>query len=234
MDETINKEPVVGESGAKEEPTSKASDTRAEPSAVDGESLKDILGPMVQAEVERRTQSIKDKRIARQESRISELEDTLARIKELKDEGMSEKQAIQYIKFQEFLEGQSQVQSEALPMEEKATQPSVAADSLLSSALNQTGLSANDAEVIEIIRRNPGDSVKQILEVSQLAERRKQVQSQPPNPAATLPTGGGQTVEGETLETVTAELQAELAKATKNPKRLRELRLKQESLLPKG
>jgi hypothetical protein len=120
MDETINKETVAGDAGAAETPSQQPSETQAAPSAVDEESLKGILEPLVQAEVERRTQSIKDKRIAKQESRISGLEETLAQLKELKDEGLSEKFAIQFLEMREQLGGRSEVPAEVPPAEELA------------------------------------------------------------------------------------------------------------------
>jgi hypothetical protein len=235
MDETINKETVESTPGAEETPSPPASEAQAAPSAVDEESMKAILEPLVQAEVEKRTQSIKDKRIAKQESRISSLEDTLNQVKELKAEGMSEKQAIQYMQMEELLKSQGQVPPEVPPAEELAAPKPVAADTLLSSVLNSFELDSGEADVVEIIRSNPGDAAAQILAVTKLVESRKQAQTTPPNPAATLPSGGGSAVESETLESIQAELNAELAKpATAETRaRIRKLGKKSKELIPK-
>jgi hypothetical protein len=233
MDETINKETVAGEAGAEEKPTPQSSETQAAPSAVDEESMKAILEPLVQAEVERRTQSIKDKRIAKQESRISSLEDTLAQLKELQAEGMSEKQAIQYVKMQELLESQGQIPPEVPPAAELAAPKQVAADTLLSSVLKSFELDSGEADVIEIIRSNPNDERAQILAVTSLVETRKQAQQTPANPGAVMPTGGGGAVEGDTLESVTAELQEAYAEKVLDMDKVMELKAKQEELLPK-
>jgi hypothetical protein len=235
MTETINKETVAGEAGAEETPTPQPSETQAAPSAVDEASLKAIIEPLIQAEVEKRTQSVKDKRIAKQESRISGLEDTLAQYKELQAEGMSEKQIVQFMKVNEFLASQGQ---EALPVapptEEPAVQPTVAPDALLSSVLNLAGLDSNDADVVEIIRANPNSPAAQIIAVNQLVESRKKTTS--PNVGAVLPSGGGQALETETIESVSAELHAELLKpaSPETRERIRELGKKQKELLPKG
>jgi hypothetical protein len=233
MDETIIKEPVVGETGATEPPAQPPSEPPAEPSAVDEDSLKAILEPLVQAEVERRTQSVKDKRIAKQESRISSLEDTLAQLKELQAEGMSERQAIQYVKMEELLASQGQeVPTEVPPKEVPAEQPQVAGEDYLSPILEMAGIEANDPEVIELLRTER-DAFKRISAIKGLADSRKQAEQTPPNPAATLPSGGGKAVETETLESVTAELKAERAKFPRDQKRIQELSDKHRELLPK-
>ena len=208
MTETINKETVEGAPGDVGTPNQPASGTQAAPSAVDEASLKAILEPLVQAEVEKRTQSVKDKRISKQESRISSLEDTLAELKALRADGMSEKQAVQYIEMKEFLTSQGQeVPSSTQPVNELAVLPQVAADGYLSTVLTLAGLTSNEPDVVELLRKER-DPIKQIIAIGALSEARKQAKQTPSNPAATMPMGGGQTPEGDTLESVSAELNA--------------------------
>ena len=233
MDEKIIKEPVEGEPGVVETPIQPTSEPPVEPSAVDEASLKAILEPLVRAEYDLRAQSIKDKRIAIQEGRITGIEDTLAQLKELQADGMSEKQAIQYVKMEELLASQGQTSpTEAPPAEVPAEQPAVAVGDYLSPILKMAGIDANDPEVITMLR-DERDPIKQINAVTALAEARKQ--TTPPNPAAVLPSGGGKAVPTETLESVTAELQAELAKPSTPATRVRiqELGKKSKELLPK-
>jgi hypothetical protein len=233
MDENINKEldsGTEGDVGANQQPSS---GPEASPSAIDVDSLKVILEPLVQAEVERRTQSIKDKRIAKQESRISSLEDTLAELKALQSEGMSEKQAIQYMKMQELLANQGTgAREEAPPAQELAAQTPVAVGDYLSPLLRLVGIEANDADVIDIVRKER-DPAKQMSAVALLAENRKRISQIPPNPAAVLPTGSGQAVEGESLESVTAQLNAELAKPIQDKNKIRDLGKRQKQLIPR-
>lgn len=230
MDETINKETVESSPGAEETPSPQTSEAQAAPSAVDEESLKSILEPMIQAEVEKRTQSIKDKRIAKQESRISTLEDTIAQLKELQAEGMSEKQAIQYMRMQELLESQGISPPETPPEREQATQPSVAGDELLSSVLKLAGLKDTDADVIDILRAEK-DPARRVIAINSLVETRRQAQQTPANPAAAMSTGGGQAVETDTLESVEAELTRLMKNPTENIQKLREVRKKHAELL---
>jgi hypothetical protein len=235
MTETINKETVAGNPGAVEKPTQPPSEPQTAPSAVDEASLKAILEPLVQAEVERRTQSIKDKRIAKQESRISSLEDTLAQIEELQAEGMSKKQALQYVKINEFLASQGQeIPTEAPPAEEPAAQPTVASEDYLSPILRMAGLTAEDSDVIELLRRER-DPIKRMNAIGELAESRKQALETLPNQAAVMSAGGGQAVESDTLDSITKELQAELLKRAtpEQRERVRVLSKKQKELLPK-
>ena len=232
MTETIIKEPVEGEPGATEPPAQPPSETQAEPSAVDEASLKAIIEPLVQDAFDRGAQSTKDKRIAKQESRISSIEDTLAQLKELKADGMSEKQAIQYMETQEFLKSQGQIPTEAPPAEEPAVQPEVATDVLLSSVLEMAGLKDSDPDVITLLREER-DPAKQIIAIGTLAETRKQAKESPPSPGAALSSGGGKAVETETLESVTAELEAERAKPIRDREKFLELSEKHKILLPR-
>ncbi|MCK4925685.1 MAG: hypothetical protein KAS61_11960, partial [Spirochaetes bacterium] len=129
MGETINKEPVVVEPGAVEPPAQPPSEPQAVPSAVDEEALKAIIEPLVKDAFDRGVQSTKDKRIAKQESRISSLEDTLAQVKGLRAEGMSEKQAIQFMRMEELLDAQGKgVPTDAPPATEPAVPATVAVD----------------------------------------------------------------------------------------------------------
>jgi hypothetical protein len=163
------------------------------------------------------------------------LEDTLAQLKELKDGGLSEKFAIEFLEMREQLGSQSQeVPSEVPPAEELAAPKPVAADTLLSSVLKTVGLESGDPEVVEIIRSNPGDAGAQILAVTSLVETRRQAQQTPANPAATLPSGGGSAVEPDTLESIQAELNAEIAKpqTAETRARIRELGKKSKEVIP--
>ncbi len=231
MTETIIKEPVEGEPGATEPPAQPPSEPPTEPSAVDEASLKAIIEPLVQDAFDRGAQSTKDKRIAKQESRISSIEDTLAQLGELKAEGMSEKQAIQYMKMEELATSLGQeAPADAPPAEEPAVQPQVAADTYLSSVLKMGGLKDTDPDVIAILR-DESDPAKQLIALGTLSEARKQ--KSPPVPGAALPSGSGQAVETETLESVTAELEAERAKPIRDRERFLELSEKHKKLLPR-
>jgi hypothetical protein len=235
MTETINKEPVEGEAGATEPPAQPPSEPQAEPSAVDEASLKAIIEPLVQDAFDRGAQSTKDKRIAKQESRISGLEDTLAQLKELKDDGLSEKVAIEFLEMREQLGSQrKEVPAETPPAQEAAPQTQVAVEDYLSPILQATGLADTDADVIEITRKE-SDPAKRMIAIAQLAETRKQAQETKPNTAAVIASGGGQTVESGTLESITKELNEVIAMPATPATRIKiqELRKQQSELIPR-
>ena len=231
MDEKINTEAVQGDESVAETPTQQGSTPEAQPSPVDEESLKALVEPIIQAEVEKRVDSYKDKRIAKLSTETKSLKESLAEVKALQAEGMSEKQAVQYIETQDFLIAQGQeVPTDAPPAEVPAEQPQVAADTYLSSVLKMGGLKDTDPDVITILREER-DPAKQLIALGNLSEARKEIS--PPKPAAALSSGSGQAVETETLESVTAELQEELAKDKVDNEKVRELRVKHMELLPR-
>ncbi|KKL56263.1 hypothetical protein LCGC14_2247160 [marine sediment metagenome] len=206
-DEKINKEPVVVEPGATEPPAQPPSEPLAVPSAVDEEALKAIIEPLVKDAFDRGAQSTKDKRIAKQESRISSLEDTLAQVKGLQAEGMSEKQAIQFMRMEELLDAQGkQVPPVVPPATEPAVPATVAVDEGLSAVLKFTGLDSGEADVVAIIKANPNNELAQISAVTKLAESRKQAQTTPGSAAAVLPSGGGGAVVSEDMDSLSKRL----------------------------
>ena len=209
MGETIIKEPVVVAPGATEPPAQPPSEPKTEPSAVDEEALKAIIEPLVKDAFDRGAQSTKDKRIAKQESRISSLEDTLAQVKELKDQGLSEKFAIEFLEMKESLRNQGQVVPPVVPPAgEPAAQTTVAVvDEGLSAILKFTGLDSGEADVVAIIKANPNNELAQISAVTKLAESRKQAQTTTPgSAAAVLPSGGGGAVVSEDMDSLSKRL----------------------------
>ena len=233
MDETINMEGVAGQSGEGGEPSQTSSSSQqTQASAIDEESLKAFIEPMIQAEVERRTQSIKDKRIAKQEGRIKTLEESLAELRELQSEGLSEKTALQFLQMRDELTELRGTPDETSPTNEPAPQKQVTVEEYLSPILRLGGLKEDDPDVLSILRKER-DPARQMRALGELAESRKQEKSTPANPAATLPSGAGTPTTTRTLEVVDAELNAEISKPVKNMERIRELKIEHAQLLPK-
>ena len=230
MTETINTEAVEGGESVAETPTQQGSQPEAVTSPVDEASLKALVEPIIQAEVEKRVDSYKDKRIAKLSTETKSLKESLAEVKVLQADGMSEKQAVQYMETQEFLASQGQVPTEAPPAEEPAVQPQVAADTYLSSVLKMGGLKDTDPDVIAILR-DESDPAKQLIALGTLSEARKQ--TSPPIPAQVLPSGGGQAVPTETLESIEEQLRKERAKPKKDYAKIKELGTRHKELLPK-
>ena len=216
-DEKIIKEPVVVEPGATEPPAQPPSEPLAVPSAVDEEALKAIIEPLVKDAFDRGAQSTKDKRIAKQESRISSLEDTLAQVRELKDQGLSEKFAIEFLEMKESLRNQGQVVPPVVPpATEPAVPATVAVDEGLSAILNLTGLKANEADVVTILRDN-SDLSKRIVAINSLVETRKQAQTTPGSAAAVLPSGTGAAVVSDDMDSLSKRLTELVALPVQTP-----------------
>lgn len=173
----------------------------------------------------RALQSDKDKGVAKVQKQVTEMQDELERYYELRSKGVTEQDARKSLILDEIIAERMGVSERV----EEAPQPVPTSDERLKPALALAGLSANDPEVIEILRTSPVQ--EQINRIVQLGLSRKQAQAVPASPGAAMSTGGGGAVPGETLESVEAELKAELAKPVKNHTKLSELRRKHEELL---
>ena len=207
-DEKINTEAVQGGASVAVTPNQQGSTPDAQPSPVDEETLKALVEPIIQAEVERRVDSYKDKRIAKLSTETKSLKESLVEVKALQAEGMSEKQAVQFIETQDFLDAQGKgVPTDAPPATELAVPAKVAVDEGLSAILKFTGLDSGEAEVIAIIKANPNNELAQISAVTQLAESRKQAQTTTPgSAAAVLPSGGGGAVVSDDIDSLSKRL----------------------------
>ncbi len=206
-DEKINMEAAQGGESVAETPTQQGSTPAAQPSPVDEESLKALVEPWIKSEVEKRVDSYKDKRIAKLSTETKTLKESLAEVKALQAEGMSEKQAVQYIETQSFLDTQGkEVPTDAPPADELAAQTTVAVDEGLSAILKFTGLDSGEADVVAIIKANPNNELAQISAVTKLAESRKEAQTTPGSAAAVLPSGVGASVGSEDIGSLSERL----------------------------
>ena len=202
MDENVES---TGEVAVQGQPSPKISPTPAVPPSVVDAGLEAAFRRIAREEAERASKSIHDKRIAKQETKLNDVESQLARVKELMQEGLSEKMALQFMKVEELV-GQNVLQPSS-PSLSQAAQGSApqAADDYLTPFLAATGLSDKDPGVLDVLYR-VSDPLAQVTELSNLATKRRPYPLVP-NPAAVLPTGGGAPVEaGDDLDTLTAKL----------------------------
>ncbi len=235
MDETTT-DVVQPESGGQATPKPETSPQGAGQDSPGGESQIETLSQQVKelTGVVRALQSDKDKGVAKVSRDLKDLSEQFDTYYKRRESGMSHEQALREEALDEIVAERMgpQKDTQVSPEERQATQPKVTVEDYLSPLLKVSGLEDTDSDVIEIIR-NERDPGRQMTAIAELAESRKQAQATPASPGATLSTGGGQTVQGDTLESVTEELNAELAKGVKDHARIRELRVKQASLLPK-
>src|SRR3972149_12035118 len=103
----------------------------------------------------------------------------MKRLQVLTKTGMSQKQALTWMKVQDLANPQQQP---------PAPIPPQGTDDYLKTFLAATGLSDRDPAVLDVLYR-VSDPLAQVRELSDLAAKKRQASA--PNPAAVLPTGGG-------------------------------------------
>ena len=177
-------------------PTPAPSATPVAPTSAVDESLKAELRTFITEEVKRAGQSVKDKRIAQLQGSVDDFEARLTRLQELTKTGMSQEQALTWMKVQDLANPQQQ---------QPAPIPPQGTDDYLKTFLAATGLSDRDPGVLDVLYR-VSDPLAQVKELSDLASKKRQAPLAP-NPAAVLPTGGGAPVDaGDDLDALTAKL----------------------------
>ena len=232
MDETT-KDVAQPEGGEQIVPQSDPSPEVTEQDSPGGESQIEALSQQVNElqGMVRAFQSDEDRRIPTIERTLKTHGEQLEAYHQRRKAGQTHEQALREQALDEIAAerlGDSQVP----PKEEPATPPTVAAPDYLSPVLKMAGLKDTDAAVVDILRkeRDPG---RQMSAIAELVETRKQAQQTPASPGAVLPTGDGETVETENLDSISAELN-ELAKnPSQNWARFQELKKKHAELVPK-
>ena len=116
--------------------------------------------------------------------------------------------------------------------EEKAGTQTQETPAVTQAILEQLGLEANDAKVIDILR-DKTNPIEQVAAFATLALENASAQQTPPKPAQVMPSAdGGTTI--ETIDSLTEEL-SELQKSpVKNIKRMKEISAKLKEQLPRG
>jgi hypothetical protein len=186
------------------------------------EVIKDLQGQV------RALQGDKDRGIARVGKQVDELTKQLERYEAYRADGKDPAAALREMQIDALLGSQGEVSvPETTPKEAGGT---ASQESTVDTAtiLQATGLDANDADVLALIR--DGAPAEQYIA---LAAKKKAQPETPPQPAQAMPVGGGTSVAEESIGDITAALQAEYAKTPMNMPKIRELKAKQEALLPK-
>lgn len=180
--------------GAGAQPNAQAS---GQSSSLDVDAIVKALTPHIETIVDRKTQSVKDKRIAGMQGEIDGFKSQLTQLKALQAEGWTEAQAIR------LMESQSRPQpatEQAAPQQARNGNSTHAA-SVDTAVINAFGLDANDPEVTNVLRENP-DAYSQALKLATIALQRKE---RPVSQAQMQPAGNNpRTI--ETRDTVAEEL----------------------------
>jgi hypothetical protein len=193
--------------------------------------LRTLLEPIISAEVDRRFQSAKDKRIAGQQAKLDGFEERLARFESLLASGLKREQALTQLGLEEDVAALKQaVQGTSAPSPTPAQPGSPAgtvtanADPVLSSMITALNIDANSPEVTEILRAE-GTLPERVQKVLALAGAGQAV-SAPVPPGQRLPGTSGGSVPVNNIDTLTSEMQALQANPSKNMKRYLELSAK--------
>jgi hypothetical protein len=208
MDETTT-DVVPTEGGEQIAPQSEPSPEGAAQDSPGGESTIEALSQEVKqlSGMVKAFQSDEDRRIPAIERQLKSQAEQQESYHKRRDSGMSQEEA-------QRAEVLDQIVSERIgpakdttvpPAQEAAPQTQAAVADYLSPILTATGLDANDADVVELLRKER-DPAKQQLAIAELAITRKTAQEVPANPAAVLPSGSGQAVESETLESLSERM----------------------------
>lgn len=181
----------------------------------------------VEEMAERKAQSTKDRRFSKMETEQGSFKEQLAKLKELQEEGWSEKQALRFMETEQPL-----AKTEPGTPERKAdTQPKAASTDTMALLLGQLELDANDPKVIEAMRVNSDELTKMSALITVAADKRAR-KNQPANPAAVaVPTGGNVTTNRQEL---TTKLQELLKNPSKNEKEIDETKAKLKEALAKS
>jgi len=238
MDETTT-DVVPTEGGEQIAPQSDPSTTGAVQDSPGGESTIEALSQQVNqlTGMVRAFQSDEDRRIPTIERELKAQSEQLESYHKRRESGMTEQEAQRAEVLDQIVSERISTTPRNLTVSQDtvpAEQMTVTVEDYLSPLLQLSGLDANDAAVIEIVRKER-DPAKQMTAIVQLSESRKQAQDTPAIPAAVMPSGGGQPVEGETVDSITKELN-ELYTMPVTPAtraRIQELGKKQKELLPK-
>jgi hypothetical protein len=187
--------------GEVEQPTQPPSETAVQSSDINIKALAEALKPIIADEVERRTQSTKDKRISKLQGAVDGFESKLAKLDELMQSGLSKNEALWRMKVEDRLEQGLPAEQTTEPVGKQARETSES--DVIEAVLKASGLEANSPEVTEILR-STDDPMEQIGKFAALAARRKQ---KPVSTATVMQTTAGAGSITPSREQLTAELQ---------------------------
>lgn len=200
-----------GGTGGQPEPSGAAPSN----SAVDfGAALERIEKRLV--EIERRDQSVKDKRIAGLQGDVDNFRAQFAELKELMAGGLSEAAALRLMSATQ--PAQTPIQSQP-PV---AGNPQGTGGSIdVMTVMRAMKLDANDPDVINALR-NERDPIRLVAAFSTIADRKAQPQA--PIPDGQLQPTSGTPAQNTTIDSITTELDALMKNPAQNMAKIRELR----------
>jgi hypothetical protein len=204
---------VQGGDGNATHPPSAA--TPGSTSSVSPELLK-VLKGYVEEEVTKRTQSVKDKRIAGLAANQDEFRERLQRLEALKGQGLNEDVALEFMRLQDVVTGKDSEPPKTTPTSPR--QVELDSKQIDPGLLQKLGLDPADAATASTIAKlDLSDGAQVLTTLAQLLEKPK------PNAAQQMPIPGGTGADVATRESLIDQLNTEIAKPKKDFMKIREL-----------
>lgn len=225
-----NMESDLTGTGASSQPSQTASPAGDKPSSpVEADALESALERIKTLESQLSgLQSKQDKNHAKFSKDVKSMKEQIERYEQYKASGLKPDEAIREMQLDDLLaERQAAGSSQVSGQGEDGTKPTPT--SVDASVIAELGLDVNSPKVLELMRNNDAS----LTDFINLAVEQKVRAAQPANPASITGTGSGDSADDDTLEAVTAELQAEMGKQPMNMVKVRELRAKQQAMLPR-
>jgi hypothetical protein len=174
-------------------------------SAIEVDKLVEALLPSIDQAVERKLQSSKDKRIAGLFGKMDDFEAKLARMGELQQAGLSQDDALWRMKVEEALAQQTPATPGGRPPSGAPTPQAASVEA--TAVLTAMGLDPNSADVVAVLRET-SDFTTQVARFAGLAQKARQQQAPPANPATVQVTGSGTSAALDDLESIDRQLAA--------------------------
>jgi TolA-binding protein len=168
--------------------------------------------------LDRRMQSIKDRRIAKQEQQLTEFQTKLERLEQLQKQGMSRDQALDRMTLEERLAALESRESSSRPGQDvpKTSPQSASVEAFLSAV----GVDFNSPQVTQYLRSgdtSPEGMVRFVTEVKGKAKPQ-------PNPAQVAPPSTGQTPAPRDVDKINRDLATALDTVPKDWDKIKALR----------
>lgn len=167
-------------------------------------------------QIERGSQSVKDKRIAGLQGDVDTFKAQLGELKDLMAGGLSETVALRLM-----ANGQPHAQGQPVQV---GNQQSAGSGIDVASVISAMELDANNPAVLQVLRSET-DSVKLVASLTRIAQERK-ASKQQAIPAGQMMASPGESVATETKDSIAAELAELTTNPTKNIAKIRELSAK--------
>lgn len=203
-----------------------STETDVQPTSFDAKALVTALqdSPEFLEMIDRSTQSQKDRRFNKIEGQLGNLEEGLSKYEEYRKSGKSPKEARREMQIDQMIAATTDE-----PQQQPGTQPVAPSSPELDKFFQEFDVDPRGADATQLIREGKTDSVS----LTRFVLERDKRQSAPANPATIMPAGSGTTIEGESVDDLTARLKELQKQPTQHGEERREIMEKLAKLTPR-